>query len=87
MEEEVQLLWARYYNLQQGLMKSRLLDLNCIQFVSAAEELKWSFIPTANTCSKTMFLIGGSHSLNLPVEEDLFDVFDTAFANNYFGIA
>lgn len=43
-----------------------------IQFVSAAEELKWLFIPTANTCSKTMFLIGGSHNLNLPVEEDLF---------------
>ena len=58
-----------------------------IQFVSAAEELKWSFVPTANTCSKTMFLIRGSHSLNLPAEEDLFDVFDTAFANNYFGLA
>ena len=26
-----------------------------IQFVSAAEELKWSFVPTANTCSKTVF--------------------------------
>ena len=44
-----------------------------IQFVAATnKELKWSFVPKANTCSKTMFLPRGSHCLPLPAEEDLF---------------
>lgn len=63
-----------------GLDEEPLLGF---EFVSAAEELKWSFVPTENTCRKTMFLIRGSHGLNLPAEEDFYDVFDTAFSNNY----
>ena len=58
-----------------------------IQFVAAAQELKWSFIPKANTCSVTMLLPRGSHDLPLPAEADLFEVYDAAFSNNYFGLA
>ena len=36
-----------------------------IQFVSAAEELKWSFFSTANTCSKTMCKIFNFNNLLL----------------------
>ena len=45
-----------------------------IQFVAASEELKLSFVPKANTFSKTMFLPRCSHCLPLPAEEDLFYV-------------
>lgn len=58
-----------------------------IQFVAATKELKWSFVPEANTCSKTMFLPRGSHCLPLPAEEGLFYVYDAAFSNTYFGLA
>ena len=58
-----------------------------IQFVAATEELKWSFIPKANTCSKTILLPRGSYTLSLPPEEDLFEVYDSAFSNTYFGLA
>lgn len=58
-----------------------------IQFVAARKELKWSFVPKANTCSKTMFLPRESHCLPLPAEEDLFYVYDAAFSNTYFGLA
>lgn len=42
VEEEVQLLWATYYNLQQGLMKSHLLDLNCNLVFNLFQQLKSS---------------------------------------------
>ena len=46
----------------------------CIQFVAAPQNNKWSFIPTANTCSATLFLPKGSHDLPLPTEKELFEV-------------
>ena len=58
----------------------------CIQFVPASTSSKWSFIPTANTCSVTMLLPRGSNDLALPDEGDLFAVYDTAFTNTYFGL-
>ena len=58
----------------------------CIQFVPASTSSKWSFIPTANTCSVTMLLPRGSNDLALPDEGDLFAVYDTAFSNTYFGL-
>ena len=58
----------------------------CIQFVPASTSSKWSFIPTANTCSTTMLLPRGSNDLALPDEGDLFAVYDTAFTNTYFGL-
>ena len=58
-----------------------------IQFVAANEGIKWSFIPKANTCSKTMFLPIGSHSRSLPAEKELFEVYDIAFTNTFFGLS
>lgn len=47
----------------------------CIQFVAAPQNNKWSFIPTANTCSATLFLPKWSYDLPLPTEEELFEVY------------
>ena len=58
-----------------------------IQFVAANEGIKWSFIPKANTCSKTMFLPRGSNSRSLPAEKELFEVYDIAFTNTFFGLS
>ncbi|CAH3176300.1 unnamed protein product, partial [Porites lobata] len=58
-----------------------------IQFVAANEGIKWSFIPKANTCSKTMFLPRGSNSRSLPTEKELFEVYDIAFTNTFFGLS
>ena len=58
-----------------------------IQFVAANEGIKWSFIPKANTCSKTMFLPRGSNSRSLPAEKKLFEVYDIAFTNTFFGLS
>ena len=58
-----------------------------IQFVAANEGIKWSFIPQANTCSKTMFLPRGSNSRSLPAEKELFEVYDIAFTNTFFGLS
>ena len=53
----------------------------------ANEGIKWSFIPKANTCSKTMFLPRGSNSRSLPAEKELFEVYDIAFTNTFFGLS
>ena len=59
-----------------------------IQFVVANEGIKWSFIPKANTCSKTMFLpFRGFHSRSLPAEKELFEFYDIAFTNTFFGLS
>ena len=54
-------------------------------FYSAATSNKWAFLPTANTCSQTLNLPTGSHDIAIPSEEDLFEIYDHAFKNNYFG--
>ena len=60
VEVGVQSLLAALYNLQQGWMKKHPFELQpSIQFVAASKELKWSFVPKANTCSKIMFLTKG----------------------------
>lgn len=41
-----------------------------IHFVAAPQNVKWSFIPTANACSGTMVLPRGSYDLSLPAEEE-----------------
>lgn len=58
-----------------------------IQFGLPIEFNKWAFIPKANTCSVTLTLVRGSSGLPLPKEEELFQVYDTAFCNNYFGLS
>ena len=58
-----------------------------IHFNVAANTNKWAFVPTANTCTQTMFLPRGAHECPLPLEEDLFDIYDNAFNNVYFGLA
>ena len=54
-----------------------------IQFVKASSPSKWEFIPSANTCSKSMTLPVPSHETPLPAEVELFEVYDYAICNSY----
>lgn len=59
-----------------------------ITFPSVDDANRWSFIPSANTCSNTLHLprcVSGRFPL--PQENALFDIYDVAFANAYFGKA
>lgn len=58
-----------------------------IQFFTATFSSKWAFIPFANTCSQVMKLPTSSHGISLPTEDELFEVYDYAFCNSYFGLA
>lgn len=53
-----------------------------IQFV----EVSNSFVPTANTCANTMNLPRPTTDTPLPPDETLFNMYDYAFANTYFGL-
>ena len=44
------------------------------------------FLPKAHTCSNTLHLPRGSATLPLPSDENLFNIYDYAFKNTYFGI-
>ena len=58
-----------------------------IHFVSSISSGKWSFIPTANTCGNTLYLPYPDGDTALPAENELFEVYDMAFSNAYFGNA
>lgn len=44
-----------------------------------------NFIPTANTCVGNLKLPRPSHETPLPVDEELFEKYDLAFVNAFFG--
>lgn len=44
-----------------------------------------SFIPTSNTCINSMSIPRPSHSKPLPTTDQLFNLYDYAFTNTYFG--
>ena len=48
-------------------------------------EVETSFIPVANTCSNSLNLPHGSQSASLPEQSRLFELFDYAFLNTFFG--
>ncbi|CAG2213685.1 unnamed protein product [Mytilus edulis] len=53
-----------------------------IEFV----EVGISFLPTANTCSNSMMLPRPSSELEIPADDKLFDLYDYAFLNTYYGL-
>jgi hypothetical protein len=57
-----------------------------ICFNSTITSNKSAFLPTSNTCSQTLNLPTGSHDIPIPSEEDLFEIYDYAFRNDYFGL-
>lgn len=57
----------------------------CIDFVESSDSNKWSFIPTASTCINKIFLPTGSRNAELPNEDELFEIYDSAFTDRYFG--
>ena len=48
-------------------------------------EVKNSFLPMANTCSNTLYLPHATISTPLPESEALFQLYDYAFINTFFG--
>ncbi|XP_028414357.1 uncharacterized protein LOC114537514 [Dendronephthya gigantea] len=57
-----------------------------IIFVSVDNDNLWEFVPTVNSCANILRLprcVSGRYPL--PDEEKLFELYDTAFANAYFG--
>jgi len=46
----------------------------------------WHFMPTSLTCSNTLDMPRGNAVIPLPSENELFEVYDPAFKNNYFGV-
>lgn len=54
-------------------------------FICASNECKWSFLPSAHTCTNCLELRRGHVDIKIPPEEDLFEVYDNAFSNVYFG--
>lgn len=57
-----------------------------IQFVEKETVgTKCPFLPTANTCANTLYLPRRSRDSLLPSEEQIFNLYDLAFANAFFG--
>lgn len=56
-----------------------------IVFSSAVASSAWSFLPTSNTCANVLHLPCPTNEVPLPNEEKLFEVYDMAFSNAYFG--
>ena len=61
-----------------------------IEFVEATSHgtnphTECPFLPTANTCASTLYLPRRTNDSLLPTEEQLFNLYDLAFANAYFG--
>ena len=52
-----------------------------LQFIESA-----CFLPTANTCINRMNLTRGSIENPLPSADIIFNLYDYAFANSYFGL-
>jgi len=46
----------------------------------------WYFMPTSHTCSNTFDLARGIAVIHLPLENELFELNDPAFKNDYFGV-
>ena len=49
------------------------------------QEFTQSFLPTANTCINAMTLPHASIAIQLPSEQKLWETYDEAFLNAYFG--
>ncbi len=63
--------------------------LSCIPFSIKVDDngtSKVSYLPTAHTCSNTLNLPRGPLVKKLPEENQLFNIYDLAFANEYFGL-
>lgn len=56
-----------------------------IEFAEATGTGPYHFTPKANTCSNTLRLPRPTHNIKQPDEKMLFDIYDMAFRNSYFG--
>ncbi|KAL9960243.1 hypothetical protein ACROYT_G033677 [Oculina patagonica] len=69
-------------------VKERLTaDENTDEPLEPAQKKKniWHFMPTSHACSNTLDLPRGNAVLLLPSDNELFELYDLAFKNSYFG--
>ena len=97
--ERGSLSYATFWSLQQVLQKSQFSDLMAwIQFVlPLATNVQGStvqagvptahvgFTPTAHTCANILSLPRATHEIQLPPQERLFEIYDLAFSQPFFG--
>ena len=57
-----------------------------IRRTSSKKKHMWHSMPTSHTCSNTLDLPRGNAVLPLPSDNELFELDDLAFKNNYFGV-
>ena len=62
-----------------------LVFLFYIQELQSSDHLPYNYIPTAHACGNVLSLPIGALASPLPEEKSLFQVYDIAFANAYFG--
>ena len=53
---------------------------------SEKKRITVDFLPRAHTCSNTLHFPRGSLLFPLPPQEELFNLYDYAFKNTYFGV-
>lgn len=56
-----------------------------LQVVESPQPNIYKYLPTAHTCSNNLALPIGSLTSKLPNEDGLFEIYDLAFGNTYFG--
>ena len=81
------LLFALPLFVHVGGRRSAVVLSNVSQFVTGGDDepvLRFALQPTANTCINSMNLPRPSHSVSLPIADQLFTLYDYAFSNTYF---
>ena len=56
-----------------------------VNFYEVQGNSKWMFLPQAHTCSYALDLPIRNAQIKLPTEEELFEIYNLAFLNSYFG--
>lgn len=95
------MLWYDLYFFITGGQRGNVTLTHILRFATGAEEepilgfaiqpsiafveAELSFLPTANTCINRLKLPRATASTSLPPPEALFEMYDYAFANTYFG--
>ena len=83
-------LISLYYILVHGYSYHKRFSFFTRELGNQKNHLKrkpiWHFMPTCHTCSNTLDLPRGNAVLPLPSDNELFELYDLAFKNSYFGV-
>ena len=85
--EEVTVTFEHIHRFTTGAETEPLLGFQIAPSVIFVESRLGKFLPTSNSCINQLVLprAGYLYLYQLPNEKDLFDLYDYAFPNSYFG--